>query len=294
MNPADTRGLEAAQTADEAEFLRQALDALPLCIQHCCCADHWHLLWAGLKATGVLRGLHAQRPFLIELIRRHQHGARRTTQVLIAGAADAASLQLLHMAIDDRATRYHLVDRCKAPLELARRAADAGGLELLTDQGSLDAAAGGEPWDLVFIHYTLGFMDAAARQRLLARLHQGLARGGVVICAVRERQAAGEPDAAAPLERWTREADAALRATFGAHPQLLAPLLDHLDVYARARQARESAMPSFEQVAGEFAAAGFEQLEAHRNPGRPPARASDLSPPGSITPWVAVFAALPG
>ena len=46
-----------ASPDDDTSFMQQALRALPVCIAHCGCSDHWHLLWAGLKATGMLRGL---------------------------------------------------------------------------------------------------------------------------------------------------------------------------------------------------------------------------------------------
>lgn len=275
--------------SSEAEFLEQALRALPVCAAHCRCSDRWHLLWAGLKATGLLRGLHAQREFLVELIRRHRV---ETPQVLIAGAADAASLELLHHALGDAQPRFHLADPCLAPLELARRHAAAAGIALSCEALPLDAVRAAAPWDLVFIHYTLAFIDAAGRARCFTRLRADLSSRGVLVCAVRERTPLPALDREQQLAGWTRATAASLERSFAARPALLAALLEALPAYARSRQQREDTMPSFAQVSAELAAAGFAPRESHRNPGQPPARSSDLSPPGSITNWVGVFAPL--
>lgn len=272
--------------SDEA-FLREALEALPVCIQHCSCPDHWHALWAGLKATGVLRGVHGQATFLRGMLQPYLVPGG---QVMIAGAADTGSLEVLHAVIADPAARFCVVDRCEAPLALVRRRAAALGLELETVYAGLDEVRARRSWDLVFIHYTLSFMDPASRRRLLEHLRQDLSGPGVVVCAVRHKQAATADDATGPAAGWIDTIGRQLRQTYAGRPDLLEPLLAWLPDYAHARQLREDVMPHFDVLREEFGAAGFALREVHRNPGQAVTRVADLSPAGSVTTWLAVFA----
>ena len=57
-----------AAPLDDAAFLREAMTALPVCIRQCGCPDHWHALWAALKAIGLLRGIYVQREFLRQFL----------------------------------------------------------------------------------------------------------------------------------------------------------------------------------------------------------------------------------
>ncbi|MDO8419068.1 MAG: class I SAM-dependent methyltransferase [Rubrivivax sp.] len=270
---------------DEA-FLREALEALPVCIEHCGCPDHWHALWAGLKATGVLRGVHAQATFLRGMLKPYLVPGGR---VMIAGAADTGSLEVLNAVIADPAARFCVVDRCEAPLELVRRRAATLGLELETVYAGLDEVRAGQPWDLVFIHYTLSFMDPASRRRMLEHLRQDLSGQGAVVCAVRHKQAGLAGGAAGPAGGWIDSIGRQLRQTYAGRPELLEPLLAWLPDYAHARQRREDAMPHFDVLRDEFADAGFALREVHRNPGQAVTRVADLSPAGSVTTWLAVF-----
>ncbi len=271
-------------------YLADALRALPVCIAHCSCPDRWHTLWAGIKAVGALRGLHAQTDFLRGLLRPHVGPG---AQVLIGGAADTGSLEVLNAVLADPSARYCLADVCPAPLHLVQARATELGLQLQAEHVSLDEVRARQPWDLVFIHYTLSFMDAAARQRMAQHLREDLAPGGVVVCAVRHIQ----PDPASDNHSRTQALQARVASlghqlgqTFANEPALREPLLHSLPAYAQARQAREAITPHFDTVAAEFNAAGFELLQCHQNPGDPVRPATDVSAPGTVTTWVAVFA----
>lgn len=280
-------------TASENDdiFLREALHALPLCIEHCECPDHWHTLWAGLKATGALRSLHDQGGFLSTLLAPHRKARGR---VMIAGAADTGSLEVLHTALDlaseGAQTRYEVIDRCEAPLRRVRERAHELGLDLRTQHQVLETVRASEPWDMVFIHYTLGFMSKPARRQFLRHLRQDIASTGVVVCAVREHAAPGASEAADELAHSSQRMAQQLTQTFGDHPALLEELMRRLPNYAASRQQRQSQAGDFAQLMAEFDEAGFTVLEAHRNPGEHASDGPTKSSQGSVARWMAVLA----
>lgn len=281
----------------ERELLDQSLQAMAVAVTHCTCPDRWHLLWAAIKATGLMRGMHLQQDFLRELLPRYLKPGPR---VLIGGAADTGSLDVLRAAVADPRAHYSVLDLCPAPLQLVRARGAELGLSVDTLASALDQVRSGQAWDLVFVHYTLSFMDLDARLRFMRHMHADLAPGGVVVCAVREKQ----PPQSPPIDRgaqqakraadWARQAAPGFERVCAGRPELLAPLRRWAPAYALARMAREDAMPSFQTVSDEFAACGFGLRESHRNPGRPASRPGDLSPQNSITDWIGVFAPAAG
>lgn len=263
----------------EPDFLREALIALPVCIEHCQCPDHWHLLWAGLKASGLLRGVHAQAPMLRQLLQRRWVAGGR---ILIAGAADAGSLEVLHALYADTGARYTVVDRCPAPLKLVEQRALTLPVAVDTRLSDLDALPAGETWDLVFIHYTLSFMDAATRAAVFRALKARLAPGGVIVCAIRYlEQPAAAVDASAQA-RWQAATEASLKSLFSDHPALLDPLLHGLPAYAASRQQREQHMPHVTVVRDEITAAGLAVEEEHAVTVQAPSARPDLSRAGTV------------
>lgn len=263
----------------DIEFFQEAVEALPVCIAYCQCPDRWHTLWAGLKATGLLRGVHAQAPFLREALKPHWV---KGGNILIAGAADTGSLDVLSALYGDTTARYTVVDRCEAPLSLVARRAEARHLHVKTVLADLDAMEAMEPWDLVFIHYTLSFMDHAARMRVFRKLKDTLAPQGVIVCALRYVETPATRDDPNAAAEWLAATAATLRVTYAGHPELLASLIEWLPVYARARMERERLMPHATVVRDELAAAGFKILSEHDNPGQTASGKRDLPRQGAM------------
>jgi hypothetical protein len=286
--------MTAAGPCDDRALIDQALRALPVCITHCTCPDHWHVLWAGLKTIGLVRTVHGQQDFLRTLLPRF---VKPAPHVMVAGAADTGSLDVLCSALDDPAAHYTVLDLCEAPLQLLRDRAAERSLSLQTVRMALDEARTDRPWDLVFIHYTLGFMSAAQRLQFMHRLRQGLAAGGTVVCAVRQKQPPATPPADLPASRqqraddWAREIEPRLEQSCAARPELMPQLRQWLPAYALSRMQREDTMPTARTVTDEFAGAGFRLLEEHHNPGQAGFSARDLRPAGNISSWMGVFAA---
>ena len=99
--------MTAAVPSDDQALVEQALRALPVCIARCTCPDHWHVLWAGLKTIGLVRTVHGQQAFLGTLLPRF---VKPAPHVMVAGAADTGSLDVLCAALADPAARYTVLD----------------------------------------------------------------------------------------------------------------------------------------------------------------------------------------
>ena len=284
-----TQASTVAQRAADSEqaFLVEALNALPLYIEHCECSDRWHTMWAATKATGARRGLHGEGNFLAVLLAPYRKAASR---VMIAGAADTGSLDVLHAALGDSRTHFEVIDRCEAPLRLVRQRAQKLGLNLHAQHQQLETVRSAEPWDMVFIHNTLGFMAAPERMQFLQNLRHDMAPTGVIVCTVRNRPTEDESQLAAQLASAIETAQADLARTFAQYPDLLATLSRELPAFASSRQQRQHHAPKFEQLMREFDAAGFELLESHRNPGDNADGAPSTSAQGKVARWISLLA----
>lgn len=254
--------MPALPMPSDDEFRAQALRYLPICISRCQCPDHWHTLWMGLKTTGLLRGVYLQAPLLRTLLAPHWVPGGH---VLIAGAADTGCLEVLSTLFAGEPARYTVVDLCAAPMDMVAAHAAQAGLDVRTAQANLADLPDGEPWDLVFIHYTLSFLDAPARAAFLRRLKAGLSPRGVAVCALRFQAPPVSADSGVDQARtqlWLASTEAQLRAAFGSDPALIEPLLQGLPAYAQSRQVRERTMPHADVMREEFRQAGLEILEA--------------------------------
>jgi hypothetical protein len=167
----------------DAEFLDEALHFIDVCRRDCSCPDHWHFLWAGLKAAGLRRGVYRQH----DAFRRALDGRLRDgMKVLIAGAADAGSLDVLHAACGAACAEFTVVDRCQAPLTMVHEHAAARGLDVRTHRVDIARPLPAQgPWDVILIHNTLILMDRHARLAALRAASNALARGGLILCNAR-------------------------------------------------------------------------------------------------------------
>lgn len=252
--------------ADEAGLLREALDGLAIGLRACTCAHRYHALWSVLKAAGVHRGIHAESAGLAAVLRPL---LEPRAHVLIAGTADASALQLLAACADAPSQlRFTIADRCPAPLRRAADHADAHGLAVTTRATDLACIATDDPWDLVFMHYTLSFADGATRQRVLGAIAGGLAPGGHVVCVAKfgDRAAAvgsAVGSAAGSGQTWLAPLQPKIAQLLAGHPDALAEVDALLPGYARSRDERASAQPSPAELAAEFASAGLEMCATH-------------------------------
>lgn len=232
-----------------------ALEGLAIGLPLCTCATHYHAIWGTLKAAGSAHGLETEAPVLDPLLSPLLADGRR---VLIAGAADGNSLRMLHALAGSRSPRFSLSDRCPAPLRRAAMVADQQGISLRTHEADLADLVPDEPWDLVFLHYTLSFAGPAHRGRILSALARGLAPGGTLVCSAKfDAQGPGESQAAA-ADRWLARMRPRIVNCLADHPQALAAIQPLLAAYAKDWAARKASQPSQVELEDDFARAGLD------------------------------------
>lgn len=259
----DVAGLDAE--------LREGLEGMANGLRLCRCASRYHTVWAALRAAGEGRGLQSEAPVLDPLL---QPLLRAGQHVLIAGAADAKSLAVLHALANGQSVRFSLADSCPAPLRRASDCASQHGIALRTVATDLAELVTDDPWHLVFVHYTLSFADGERRCRILQALARGLAPGGSVVCAAKF-DAAGADDA--PVDaarRWLARMHPVFSARLSGQPQAWAQLEPLLAGYAQEWAQRKASQPSQSQLEDDFARAGLvirERLETPRGVAARPA-----------------------
>lgn len=248
---------EAFVLPREDALLQEALDGLAAGLAHCTCPTGYHALWGALKAAGVNRGIYTEAPVLQRLIAPLLQAGGHA---LVAGAADAAGLELLAACAGEAPMRFTVADQCPAPLMGVRHCAAARGLAVETVQSDLSRLPPpAEPWTLVFIHYTLSFMDAGLRRRVLGALAAGLAPSGTIVCCAKF----GEPGERASPQAWTDAMHERLALVFAGHPEALAAIEPHLSAYSGNRSGRRAAQPGLDELRADFAAAGLGVDEVH-------------------------------
>jgi len=169
----------------DGQFHSESLHALEVCRQYCHCRDHWHFLWAGMKAAGLRRGIYLQQ----ELFDAFLESLRNTKQrVLIAGSADAAALHVLHQALGSSEITYHAIDRCQSSLQLLAQYAQTSAIQLTTGIADIQSLPQG-PWDIILVHNTLVFLTEQERIDTLSRMAKYLSSGGVILCGMRYNSA---------------------------------------------------------------------------------------------------------
>lgn len=234
----------------------------------CSCASRYHVLWSALRAGGAHRGIYTESAQLQALAAPI---IPRGGRVLVAGAADEVSLELLMDAAAGRGVQWTVVDRCAAPLAAVRELGERRGEAVHAVQSLLHEVVPTQPWHLVFIHYTLSFLDAQTRQQTLRHLALQLAAGGRVLCAAKfsDEAAVGDDARIAGATRWTAAQQARMAHRFAAHPEVLAYCEQHLAAYGQERAARVLGQPDLPVLVQEFATAGLQLLATHTTERRP-------------------------
>ena len=178
------------------EDLRQlAAESFELAARHCRSCHELHAVWPYRR---LARGGGDDTSQLAEILAELAGGGPRG--LLIAGAADTGLLALAANAASG--TRFTVLDRCEAPLELCRRQARIWGLPLETmhqDLTSLDVEA---QFDIVLLHGTLPYVGAECRIDVLARLRRTLCPAGRLVMLFNTGHRTSEVDADSDYADW--------------------------------------------------------------------------------------------
>ncbi len=222
MTEQPTEFIQRWTVPDENVILNDWKKNLLIMGNDCQCDDGYHRLWGGLRLLGH-RGLYWEAKQLHRLLFPILKPAKT---IVLGGSADQLVLALLSdIAGDNTGKQYHLIDRCPAPAAVARAYAAHHNLTLSTYQGDLTGPVPVKaPVDLVFMHFTLDFMDQQSRLAVLKQLAGCLAPNGRIVIVLRKRD---NPKVDVDLEKWEKDIRAQMAgAVFNDHA-----LGDELDKY---------------------------------------------------------------
>ena len=246
------------QPPSEADYLSEALRFIDVCKTDCSCADHWHYLWAGLKAAGLRRGVYQQHgAFQQALEGRRREGMK----ILIAGAADAGSLHVLNAALGSIRAEFTVVDHCPAPLTMVREYAELAGLDVRTQCSDISQLPPSGPWDLILIHNTLVLIGRAARLAALNAASQALSPGGLILCNSRYNAPASRSDQNVLADE-IHMIKERVHDAFRAQPEVvgvIAPLVSH---YVASQDMSMVNRPTRSELMEEITGAGLEVFDS--------------------------------
>lgn len=255
MNPASIN-IPGSMPSD-SQFHAESLHAIEVCQQHCHCPDHWHFLWAAMKAAGLRRGIYWQQSLFDALLAPRRLSPQR---VLIAGSADAGALHVLHRSLGQGHV-YHAIDRCQSPLQLLGEYAQSQGLPFSSARSDIQSPPAG-PWDIILVHNTLVFLPEAQRIETLRRMAASLSTDGIILCAMRYNTALAEtPPAAIHLE--CEKTHGLIARTFSAEPQIQRQLDPQVEAFVRGQLASLSQRASRPQFLAELASAGLRIVQTY-------------------------------
>ncbi len=161
-------------------MLWQARRALELGRIHCKCPGRYHWLYSAMRASGVVASLKSEESRLAPLLAPLMRDGSR---IMIGGSADPGLFCAVGRIAASPEADITIVDRCASPLQLIGEFAQTKGLRCRTLNSDLLALSGREQWDLIFLHYTLNFVEPDLRGRFFATVASALSPGGVLVCA---------------------------------------------------------------------------------------------------------------
>lgn len=225
----------AGQEKWTEDLLWQAERGAELGRKLCSCEGRYHAVWGALRASGFLGSLHSEEEALAPTI---SPLIKDQTRLLIGGSADPATLCAIGRMSKSNCSDITIVDQCEAPLALISEFAATKNIPCKTIQANLLELESSEKWDVIFLNYTLSFIEAHLRKKFFGHLANCLAVGGTLVC-LAKTGAQTEDDQREELEAaWSHGALDALRDAKLENTLELSELEETIRNYAAARTAR--------------------------------------------------------
>lgn len=234
-----------AQEKWTEDLLWQAARGAAIGREHCSCQGRYHAIWGALRASGFLGSLHSEEAALSSAISPllDDH-----TRLLIGGSADPATLCAIGRISKSSRLDITIVDQCAAPLELINEFAQLKNISCKTIQANLLDFDSTEKWDVIFLNYTLSFIDAHSRTKFFRQLSNCLAVGGTLVC-LAKTGVQPETDLRDKLESaWANEALKALRQSKFDSYMEPSELEENVRRYAAARTVRRFNIISADEI----------------------------------------------
>lgn len=257
---AKTMGAPGIWTEDLAW---QAVRAQELGQRYCTCSDHYHVVWAALRAAGFLGSLRQEEDTLFDVLSPLLGDGAR---VLIGGSADAATLCAVKRMAGSRQPQIAVADKCQAPLKLIEEFCALRAETSVTIHADLFDIAQFGQWDAIVLNYTHSFIDPEARVRFFSSLASALVPGGTLVCLAKQGKKVAIDDIAKLQAAWFDGAkNALLTAPIGVRWNEK-ELDEILGLYATSRTIRRVNIPDTDQMRRELHEAGLTAAEAATTP----------------------------
>ena len=238
----------------EKEFFEESLLFIDICKRDCSCPDHWHFMWASLKAAGLRRGVYHQYELFRTVLADRLHDG---SKIFIAGAADAGTLHVLHTVAGDKQVEFTVMDRCQAPLTMLESYARQHAVRLTTCLGDISLFTQDACWDVILIHNTLILMDREARIKALKEAVKRLSPNGIILCNVRYNTPTDPHDKSLPADEGASIAQK-LQSVFAAQPEVVNLIKPLIMTYVQAQHASLAMRPDKAELTDEICQVGLE------------------------------------
>jgi hypothetical protein len=223
--------------------------------QHCGDCRAYHAMWSYVQLAGLRnKGLALDRKWLEPLIARH---APPKSRIMIAGAADAASLALTRSATGGNMAEIAVADRCETPLAVCRAYALEHQFALTALQVDIAESRPVGNYDCVFAHLVLMFVPAARRVGFLRNLGLCLGERGRLLLVHRRREGKRAPNRESEKRLFAERVLSGLSERGIPLPSDAASVQQDLEDYCTALHKRRNDPIGFEDVAEYLAASGF-------------------------------------
>lgn len=179
MNEIIKNKIERPENKWTEDLLWQAERAADLGRRLCHCEGKYHTLWSALRASGFLGSLHSEEDSLAAALSPIVRNGRR---FLIGGSADPATLCAVGRISKNDEPDITIVDRCRAPLALINEFAEKQDISCKTIHANLLEFDVEDKWDVIFLNYTLSFIEPNSRRTFFGRLASLLPTGGHLVC----------------------------------------------------------------------------------------------------------------
>lgn len=230
---------------------------LKIAFHHCTCPNAFHPVWVCMNACKALQHVDDLRSevdrFLTPLKGQH-------CNLLIAGAADERTLDLVAQSDEFKQWQYNVADLCQAPLKMATDLANVQGLNLQVIQDNICNLNFDEPLDAVFVFSTFSFMSHEERTSFLSNTEKQLSANGRVFCVVRYFEQF-PTETGSDATDWTIRTERDAIAYFAANPDLHDDIKKAVLTFGGSRVERMKSQPALESIVSEAKGAGFTVLE---------------------------------
>lgn len=234
-----------------------AAEQFRLAQKHCGNCRSYHAMWGYVQLAGLRnRGVELDGEMLKPVIASHTLTGSR---ILIAGAADAASLAMTKCATSS--SHLTVADRCETPLAVCREYARTHEFSVTTLQLDIAETQPEGVYDLVLAHLVLMFIPGKLRVRFLRNLGSSLDKRGRLLLVHRSRNRKRGHDLESETRLFAERVIAGLLERGIQLPSDESCIRQQLIEYCAARSGRDNDPIRFEDVAEQLIAAGFSILE---------------------------------